>query len=105
VKSLDIGQNLLVVFGTEQQDDPLSCFFNRGDWPMKLVKTSEIAQQVSRELCKIDATNGQRADWARGVHGRRLQEWVDNGGHVKPSKSMPISPRLQLDRSLERKQR
>jgi hypothetical protein len=86
VISLDVGQDLLVVFGAEQKDDPLSGLFNRGNWPVKLVETSEVAQEVARELREIDTTNRQGAHRARSVYGRRLGGWVDDGGHEKPSK-------------------
>jgi hypothetical protein len=53
---------------------------------VNFVEATEVAQEVTRELRKIDATNRQGADWARSVYGRRREGWVDNGGHVKPSK-------------------
>ena len=87
VEALRVRQNLLVVFGAEQKDDALPGLFNRSNGPVKLVKTSEIGQQIARELREIDATNRQTASRARSVYGRRLGDWVDNGGHEKPSKS------------------
>jgi hypothetical protein len=47
VKSLRVGQNLLVEFGTEQKDDTLSGLFNCGNRPVELVETTEITEKVA----------------------------------------------------------
>jgi hypothetical protein len=57
VKSLGVGQDLLVVFGTEQKDDTLSGLLNCGNRPMEFVETAEITEKVAREFRKIDAAN------------------------------------------------
>ena len=64
---------------------------------MKLMQPAEVPEEVFRELSKIDATYREGANRARSVHGRRLNGWVNNGGHEKPSKrSTADSAEVQL---------
>ena len=76
VKSLGIGQNLLVVFGAEQKDDALSASSIAAIGPCSSCRRRKLPKQIARELGEIDATDRQ----SRRLGAQCLRETVRMDG-------------------------
>ena len=96
VKSLGVGQNLLVVFRAEQEDDLLAAVFNRRNRTMQAcaaggncpTRSRENSPKSTREIGRA-STRGARLHEGEVENSDRLTEAMETRA---ADKCLPISP-------------